>query len=91
MAFKARTNGNESSEMRVLLSAYGARGDVEPTVELGVLPWTLGADARTPAPPSADLPRRATELVAAEFDTVAAVTEGCDAPVATGMIPKGVR
>ena len=32
----------------------------------------------------------AAELVAAKFDTVAAVTDGCDEPVATGMMPKGV-
>jgi hypothetical protein len=37
----------------------------------------------------ADLPRRAAELVAAQFDTVAAAAEGCDAPVATGVMPTG--
>jgi vancomycin aglycone glucosyltransferase len=36
------------------------------------------------------LPRRAAELVAAQFDTVAAAAEGCDAPVATGVMPAGV-
>ena len=36
-------------------------------------------------------PRRAGELVAAQFDTVAAAAEGCDAPVATGVMPAGVR
>ncbi len=41
-------------------------------------------------PPAADLPRRATELVAAQFDTVAAAAEGCDALVATGVMPAGV-
>ena len=41
-------------------------------------------------PPSADLPRRAAELVAAQFDTVAAAAEGCDALVATGVTPAGV-
>jgi vancomycin aglycone glucosyltransferase len=40
--------------------------------------------------PAADLPRRAAELVAAQFDTVAAVAEGCDALVATGVMPAGV-
>ena len=45
-----------------------------------------------PTPPSAaDLPRRAAELVAAQFDTVAAVAEGCDALVATGVMPAGVQ
>jgi vancomycin aglycone glucosyltransferase len=32
----------------------------------------------------------AGELVAAQFDTVAAVAEGCDALVATGVTPAGV-
>ncbi len=35
-------------------------------------------------------PRRAAELVAAQFDTVAATAEECDAPVATGVMPTGV-
>ena len=40
---------------------------------------------------AADLPRRAAELVAAQFDTVAAATEGRDALAAGGMMPAGVR
>jgi vancomycin aglycone glucosyltransferase len=36
-------------------------------------------------------PRRAAELVAAQFDTIAAAAEGCDALVAGGMMPAGVR
>ena len=40
---------------------------------------------------AADLPRRAAELVAAQFDTVAAVAEECDALVAGGVMPAGVR
>jgi vancomycin aglycone glucosyltransferase len=42
-------------------------------------------------PSAADLPRRAAELVAAQFDTVPAAAEGCDALVATGVMPAGVR
>src|SRR5499433_2346717 len=39
-------------------------------------------------PPSvADVPRRITELIAAWFDKVAAAAEGCDALVATGLMP----
>ncbi|MBZ5686639.1 MAG: hypothetical protein LAP86_16530 [Acidobacteriia bacterium] len=38
---------------------------------------------------SSDLPPQAAELVAARFDTVAAVAEECDAPVATVMMPTG--
>jgi vancomycin aglycone glucosyltransferase len=107
--------------MRVLLSTYGSRGDVEPMVGLAVRLRALGAEVRVCAPPdfaellarvgaplvpvgqpvrpmvhgatpsAADLPRRAAELVAAQFDTVAAVAEGCDALVATGVMPAGVR
>jgi vancomycin aglycone glucosyltransferase len=40
------------------------------------------------APPSvADVPRRAAELIAAQFSTLAAVAEGCDALVASGLFP----
>ena len=77
--------------MRVLLSTYGLRGDVEPMVGLAVRLRALGAEVRVCAPPSAaDLSRRAAELVAAQFDTVAAVAEGCDALAAGGMMPAGV-
>ncbi len=47
--------------------------------------WS-GRTAATPRP-AADLPRRAAELVAAQFDAVAAAAGGCDALVATGMFP----
>src|ERR671912_567318 len=111
MPAEARTYGNGSSEMLVLLSTYGSRGDVEPMVGLGaevrvcappdfaellarvgvplvpvgqpVRPLVTGA-----TPPTAASPRRAAELVAAQFDTVA---EGCDSLVATGVMPAGVR
>ena len=69
----------------MLLSTYGSRGDVEPTVGLAAPLRALGA---TP-PSAADLPRRAAESVAAQFDTVAAAAEGCDALVATGVMPAG--
>jgi vancomycin aglycone glucosyltransferase len=42
-------------------------------------------------PPSpADVPRLAAELIATWFDTVAAAAEGCDALVASGVIPAAV-
>ena len=99
--------------MRVLLSTYGSRGDIEPMVGLVMRLRALGAEVRMCAPPdfaellarvgaplvpvgqpvrsmvtgatppTADLPRRAAELVAA-------VAEGCDALVATGVMPAGV-
>ncbi|GAA2933746.1 glycosyltransferase [Streptomyces enissocaesilis] len=40
-----------------------------------------------PLPSSANLPQRAAELIAAQFDAVAAAAEGCDALVATGAMP----
>jgi len=106
--------------VRVLLSTYGSRGDVEPLVGLAVRLRELGAEVRVCAPPdkefaelltgvgvplvpagrpvrpmvtgatpppAADLPRRAAEMIAAYFDTVAAAAEGCDALVATGLFP----
>ena len=88
--------------MRVLLSTYGSGGYVEPMVGLAVRLRALGAElvpvgqpvhpmvhGATP-PPAADLASRAAELVAAQFDTVAAVAEGCDALAAGGMMPAGV-
>jgi vancomycin aglycone glucosyltransferase len=60
-----------------------------PLVPVGqpVRPLVTGAKS----PSAGDLPRRAAELVAAQFDTVAAAAEGCDALVATGVMPAGVR
>jgi UDP:flavonoid glycosyltransferase YjiC (YdhE family) len=60
MPAEARTYGNGSSEMRVLLSTYGSRADVEPMVGLAVRLRALGAGMRVCAPPDfAELPRRA--------------------------------
>ena len=107
--------------MRVLLSTYGSRGDVEPLVALAVQLRKLGADVQVCAPPEEeftellarvglplvpagpsvrelmrqvrvegappDLPRRAAELVAAQFDAVAAAATGADAIVAGGVTP----
>jgi vancomycin aglycone glucosyltransferase len=106
--------------MRVLLTTYGSRGDVEPLVGLAVQLRALGSEVPVCAPPdfaeplarigvplvpigqpvrplvtgatpppAADLPRRAAELVAAQFDSVAAAAEGCDALVVTGVMPAG--
>ena len=40
---------------------------------------------------TADAPRVAAELVAAQFDVVGAAAQGCDALVATGLMPAGER
>ncbi len=110
--------------MRVLLTAWGSRGDVEPLVALAVALRALGAEALVSAPPDediaallarADVPlvplgptvrsvvagpkpptaeaafRLAPELVAARFDTLGAAADGCDALVATGLMPAGAR
>ena len=69
--------------MRVLLSTYGSRGDVEPMVGLAV-------QVRTPPLSAADLPPSAAELVAARFDTFTAAAEQCDASVVAGVMPTGV-
>jgi vancomycin aglycone glucosyltransferase len=45
---------------------------------------------RKPATP-ADAPATAARLVAMQFDTVAQAAEGCDAVVASGLMPAGVR
>ncbi|WP_208026600.1 glycosyltransferase [Streptomyces sp. Tu 3180] len=50
----------------------------------------VGRSARaltTEAPAPSSLPRRAAELIADQFDAVTAAAEGCDALVATGMLP----
>ena len=59
-----------------------------PLVPIGQ-PVRLPVTGATP-PSAADLPPRAAELVTAQFDTVAAAAEECDAPVATGVMPTGV-
>jgi vancomycin aglycone glucosyltransferase len=111
--------------VRVLLSTWGSRGDVEPLLGFAVALKDLGAEVRLCAPPDfadlaarigvemvpagtsvralvhgtreskpltpADAPRVAAELVAAQFETVGAAADGCDAVVATGLMPAGVR
>lgn len=109
--------------MRVLLSTFGSRGDVEPVVALAVALRGLGVEARVCAPPDEEfvelldgarvplvpmgpgvralvtgavtVPPKphevAAELVAGRFATLGTAAEGCDAVVATGMLPVGVR
>lgn len=106
--------------MRVLLSTYGSRGDVQPMAALAVALRELGAEVRVCAPadeefakllagvgvefvPAADpvravvtkdvpmtpegLPQRAAALTVAQYEAVLAGAEGCDAVVATGLVP----
>src|SRR5512143_1509006 len=111
-------------KMRVLLAAWGSRGDVEPLAALALELRKLGAEVRVCAPPDeeyvallarAGVPliplgpsvrsvvaglrpptredafRLAAELVAARFKTLPAAAEGCDALLATGLMPAGAR
>ncbi len=104
--------------MRVLLSTYGGRGDVEPLVALAVRLRERGAMVRACAPPdrgerlaeagvpvvpvgqpvrpllhrarpaeAADVSRVAAGLIAAQYATLAEAAVGCDALVATGLLP----
>ena len=88
LAVRLRTLGAEvrvcaPPDFAELLARVGV-----PLVPVGqpVRPMVHGATT----PSAADPPWRAAELVAARFDTVAAVAEGCDALVATGVMPAGV-
>jgi len=108
--------------MRVLLTTWGSRGDVEPIAGLAVQLRAFGVEVRVCAPPDfadllarvnvpmvpsgqsvralvhgvkpstpADAPRVAAGLIAAQFESVAPAAEGCDALVATGLMPAGAR
>ncbi|MGW5124195.1 glycosyltransferase [Streptomyces sp. NPDC004069] len=57
---------------------------------VGVPLVPVGRSARaltTAAPSPSSLPQRAAELIAGQLDAVTAAAEGCDALVATGMMP----
>ncbi|MFA6113351.1 MAG: glycosyltransferase [Sphingomonas sp.] len=107
--------------MRILLSTYGSRGDVQPMAALAVALQAIGAEAVVCAPPDAefaslldragvtlvpafsstrewatkamaspstfDLPRRAAEIVAAQYDAIGAAADGCDMILAAGLFP----
>jgi vancomycin aglycone glucosyltransferase len=118
------TRGNGDPEVRVLLTTWGSRGDVEPLVGLAVALRELGAEALVAAPPDEDFVkllarvgvplvplgptvrsvvanpkpptakdafRLAPQLVAARFETLGAAAPGCDALLATGLMPAGAR
>jgi vancomycin aglycone glucosyltransferase len=75
MPAEARTYGNGSSEMRVLLSRYESLGDLEPMVGLAVQLRALGAEMPVCAPPDF------AELLARVGVPL----------VATGVMPAGAR
>jgi vancomycin aglycone glucosyltransferase len=106
-------------KVRVLLSTYGSRGDVQPLVALGLALQAIGVEPLISAPADAEfvevlereglplapafmpvrlwiaqakqsglrLPELAAKMVPAQFDALAAVAEGCDAIIATGLLP----
>jgi vancomycin aglycone glucosyltransferase len=68
--------------MRVLLSTYGSRGDVQPKWELAVQSRALGAEMRVCAPPDEEF----EEQLAGVGESLVPVGQ----PVATGVMPTGV-
>jgi len=110
--------------MRILLTSWGSRGDIEPLSALALRLRELGAEVRVCAPPDQEFAalfarvgvtviplgpstrsvaaglkapspdaafRLAAELVRARFETLPAAAEGCEALVATGLMPAGAR
>jgi len=103
--------------VRVLLSTWGSRGDVEPLLGLALELRAQGVDVRMCAPPDfaervaeVDVPfvslgsavrevvaskpapaQVAAMLVAQHFDVIGKTAQDCDAVVATGLMPAGVR
>jgi vancomycin aglycone glucosyltransferase len=105
--------------MRILLSTYGSRGDVEPIAGLALALRALGAEAVVSAPAEeefaellaragvplapafmpvrewiksakktpADLPTYAARMIGKQYDAIGTAAEGCDAIVATGLMP----
>lgn len=106
--------------MRILLSTYGSRGDVEPMVALAVQLQALGAEAVVCAPPDQEfvdlltragvplapaftpvrewieqakkrptdgIPQHARRMIAEQYGAISAAAEGCDAILATGLMP----
>ncbi|GLU48785.1 glycosyltransferase [Nocardiopsis ansamitocini] len=67
----------------------------ERMAEIGVPLVPVGRPVRPlmheSAPSAAELPRRAAELITAQFDAVAVAARGCDVLVATGMMPVAAR
>ena len=103
-----------TAAVRVLLSTWGSRGDVEPLLGLALALRARGVEVRMCAPP--DFAERVAEvgvpfgsavrelvasrpapaqvaamLVDQHFEVVGKVARDCDAVVATGLMPAGVR
>jgi vancomycin aglycone glucosyltransferase len=81
---EARVAAPPDEDFAELLARAGV-----PLVPLG--PTVRSIVARTKPPTTEDAFRLAAELVAARFDTLTAAAEGCDALLATGLMPAGAR
>ena len=88
--------------MRVLLTAYGSRGDVQPLARLAVQVRALGAEVQVCAPPDQEFAEllagvgvplvpigQPVRLPVTKATPPPAAVEECDAPVATGVMPTG--
>lgn len=105
--------------MRVLVTTYGSRGDVQPMIALTVALRNLGVEVAMCVPPDAEfvklleryeiqlipafasvrdwvdrarqsgmrLPQLAGVMIPAQYQALSAAAEGCDAIVATGLLP----
>lgn len=105
--------------MRILLSTYGSRGDVEPMIGLARALQALGAEAVVSAPADLEflrladragvelapafspvrewieaakraprsIPEYGAVMIGAQYEAIGAVAAGCDAVVATGLMP----
>ncbi|MGB6662942.1 MAG: glycosyltransferase [Xanthobacteraceae bacterium] len=105
--------------MRVLVTTYGSRGDVQPIVALTVALRNLGVEVAMCVPPDAEfvklleryeiqlipafasvrdwvdrarqsgmrLPQLAGVMIPAQYQVLSAAAKGCDAIVATGLLP----
>ncbi|MBE1582387.1 glycosyltransferase [Nonomuraea angiospora] len=81
---EARVCAPPDEEFAALLARVGV-----PLVPLGP---TVRSVVAGPKPPSSEAAfRLAPELVAARFDTLTKAAEGCDALLATGLMPAGAR
>jgi vancomycin aglycone glucosyltransferase len=80
----ARVCAPPDEEFAALLARAGV-----PLVPLG--PTVRSVVARAKPPTAEDAFRLAAELVAARFDTLTAAAEGCDALLATGLMPASAR
>jgi len=81
------------AEVRVCAPPDQEFAELMAGVDVALVPFgrSVRAVVTGVSPPSEAAPPLAAELVAAHFGPVAAAAEGCDALVATGLMPAGAR